>query len=65
MSLKAIKGLPAKDITMYTDKQVRELPKLYKTAYSSGINGRNGLVLEDSEGNIYKIVGRCTTLFIV
>ena len=60
---KTIKGVNAIDITSYSEEQIKQLPKLEKIAYSVGIYGMNGLLLEDENGKRYKITSRSTNLF--
>ena len=60
---KIIKGVNAIDITSYSEEQIKQLPKLEKVAYSVGIYGMNGLLLEDEDGKRYKITSRSTNLF--
>lgn len=60
---KIIKGVNAIDITSYSEEQIKQLPKLEKIAYSVGIYGMNGLLLEDENGKRYKITCRSTNLF--
>ena len=60
---KIIKGVNAIDITCYSEEQIKQLPKLEKIAYSVGIYGMNGLLLEDKNGKRYKIISRSTNLF--
>lgn len=60
---KIIKGVNAIDITSYSDEQINQLPKLEKIAYSVGMYGMNGLLLEDENGKRYKITCRSTNLF--
>lgn len=60
---KIIKGVNAIDITCYSKEQIKQLPRLEKIAYSVGIYGMNGLLLEDENGKRYKIISRSTNLF--
>ena len=60
---KTIKGVNAIDITCYSEEQIKQLPKLEKIAYSVGMYGMNGLLLEDENGKRYKITSRSTNLF--
>ena len=60
---KIIKGVNAIDISCYSKEQIKQLPRLEKIAYSVGIYGMNGLLLEDENGKRYKITSRSTNLF--
>ena len=60
---KIIKGVSAIDITSYSEEQIKQLPRLEKIAYSVGMYGMNGLLLEDENGKRYKITSRSTNLF--
>ena len=60
---KTIKGVNAIDIACYSEEEIRALPRLEKIAYSVGIYGMNGLLLEDENGKRYKIISRSTNLF--
>ena len=60
---KTIKGVNAIDITSYSEDEIQALPRLEKVAYSVGIYGMNGLLLEDENGKRYKIISRSTNLF--
>ena len=60
---KIIKGVNAIDITRYSEEQIKQLPRLEKIAYSVGMYGMNGLLLEDENGKRYKITSRSTNLF--
>ena len=60
---KIIKGVNAIDITSYSEEQIKQLPRLEKIAYSVGMYGMNGLLLEDENGKRHKITSRSTNLF--
>ena len=60
---KTIKGVNAIDISSYSEEEIQALPKLEKIAYSGGMYGMNGLLLEDKSGKRYKITSRSTNLF--
>ena len=60
---KIIKEVNAIDITSYSEDEIQALLKLEKIAYSVGIYGMNGLLLEDENGKRYKITSRSTNLF--
>ena len=54
-----IKNGTAQDLT-----SGKEIPRSYnKIAYSFGIYGINGGIIEDSDGNLYGITGRTANLF--
>ena len=60
---KTIKRVNAIDITRCSEEQIKQLPRLEKIAYSVGMYGMNGLLLEDKNGKRYKITSRSTNLF--
>ena len=63
---KAIRETCATDITNYSFEQANELMNahnLQPVAMSFGIYGMNGALLEDENGELYKITARNTTLF--
>lgn len=70
-TLKCIKGRVtegyAKNITNISAKDAGELLKngIDGIAYSTGIYGINGLLIQDKNGNQYAVCGRSTTLFIL
>ena len=70
-TLKCIKERVAEgyetDITNIPAKEAGELLKngIDRIAYSAGIYGINGLLIQDKQGNQYAICGRSTTLFIL
>ena len=63
---KAIRETRATDITNYSFEQADELMSKHNlqiVAMSFGIYGMNGALLEDENGELYKITARNTTLF--
>ena len=63
---KAIRETRATDITNYSFDQANDLMNthtLRTVAMSFGIYGMNGALLEDENGELYKITARNTTLF--
>ena len=63
---KAIRETYAIDITNYSFDQANELMNahtLQTIAMSFGVYGMNGALLEDENGELYKITARNSTLF--
>ena len=63
---KAIRATCAIDITNYSFDQVNELMNthtLRTVAMSYGVYGMNGALLQDENGELYKITERNSTLF--
>ena len=63
---KAIRETCATDITNYSFEQADELMNKHNfqiVAMSFGIYGMNGALLEDENGELYKITARNSTLF--
>jgi len=51
----------AKDVTDVDEKDLPDKWELIATSH--GINGVNGCVYADKDGNVYKITKRCSNLF--
>ena len=63
---KAIRETRATNITNYSFDQANELMNahtLRTVAMSYGVYGMNGALLQDENGELYKITARNTTLF--
>ena len=63
---KAIRETRAMDITNYSFDQANDLMNahtLRTVAMSFGVNGMNGALFEDENGELYKIAARNSTLF--
>ena len=63
---KAIRETCATDITNYSFDQANELMNMHTlrtVAMSFGVYGMNGALLEDENGELYKITARNSTLF--
>lgn len=60
-----IKSGKAENLNTWTDEQLNELQKKhYETiAVSFGINGMNGILLQDDDGKLYAVPSRSTTMF--
>ena len=59
MTQKQIKQTNAKDIT-----NSPRINGIHFIAKSYGVYGMNGGLLADNEGNLYKIIGRTSSLFM-
>ena len=59
MRQKDIKKINAVDITAS-----ERIPNLRIIAISVGVYGRNGALLTDNDGNLYKITCRASSLFL-
>jgi hypothetical protein len=59
ITLKQIRQMNAIDITT-----ADRIPGLRIIAKSFGVYGMNGAILTDDQGNLYKIVGRTSSLFM-
>ena len=69
-TLKEIKSYPAADISDFSPEQINRLKEgekfLTQVAYSTGIYGISGIILQGyASGTLYKVTKRSTALFMV
>lgn len=58
----------ALDLTNAKDHEIEEIRQtvgLNKIAYSAGVYGCNGYLLEDNNGKKYTIIGRVSNMYLV
>ena len=61
LTQKEIKNFNALDITSESDKEYRQGLSVFAKSY--GVYGMNGAILQDTDGNFYKITARNSNLF--